>query len=229
LTAFTRAIRCHRRFARLAPRFFDSAVVDREARDRQERQSWMAMWEPVLTKVYGPKPDSAPPADTLADLPPLPGPRTQRAVERELAGWSFWMAAGRLAMARHKQRRPHALPSLTQLTRLIKIQNDFARLACGLETCQPNHGRPSISPVSRRTSKEPMAPDNPHTRNRNLNPSFADLPDPRVELATTKTGCVSIRLCGLTAGFCRVSSRVPSDGMFPLEAPFRHRPQSGHY
>ena len=137
LTAFTRAIRCHRRFARLAPRFFDSAVVDREARDRQERQSWMAMWEPVLTKVYGPKPDSAPLADTLADLPPLPGPRTQRAVERELAGWSFWMAAGRLAMARHKQRRPHALPSLTQLTRLIKIQNDFARLACGLETCQP--------------------------------------------------------------------------------------------
>ena len=142
LTAFSRAIRCQRRLARLAPRFFDSALVDREARDREERQSWMAMWEPVLTKVYGPKPDSAPLADTLADLPPLPGPRTQRAVERELAGWSFWMAAGRLAMARHKQRRPHALPSLTQLTRLIKIQNDFARLACGLETCQPKPRSP---------------------------------------------------------------------------------------
>ena len=137
LTAFSRAIRCHRRLAKLAPRFFDSAVVDREARDREERRRWIASWEPILRKVYGPEPPSAPLAVSASDRPPLPGPRTQCAVERELAGWDFWMAAGRLAMARHKQRRPHAVPSLTQLTRLIKIQTDFARLACGLETCQP--------------------------------------------------------------------------------------------
>ena len=146
LTAFSRAIRCQRRLARLAPRFFDSAVVDREARDRQERQSWMAMWEPVLTKVYGLKPDSAPRADPLADLPPLPGPRTQRAVERELAGWNFWMAAGRLAMDRHKQRRPHYLPSLTQLARLTSIHFDFACLACGLDSRRPEPPPPPNLP-----------------------------------------------------------------------------------
>ena len=146
LTAFSRAIRCQRRLARLAPRFFDSALVDREARDREERQSWMAMWEPVLTKVYGPKPDSAPRADPLADLPPLPGPRTQRAVERELAGWNFWMAAGRLAMDRHHQRRPHYLPSLTQLARLMSIQHDFACLACGLDSRRPEPPPPPNLP-----------------------------------------------------------------------------------
>lgn len=137
LTAFSRAIRCHRRLARLAPRFFDSAVVNREAREREERQRWMASCESALRKVYGPAPDSAPRANPSAELPPLPGPRTQHAVERELAGWNFWMAAGRLAMDRHKRRRPHYLPSLTQLARLISIQHDFGCLACGLDSRRP--------------------------------------------------------------------------------------------
>ena len=136
LTAFTRAIRCQRRLARLAPRFFDSAVVDREAREREERRRWRATWEPILNKVYGTEADSAPEPNDMSDSPPLPGPRTRLAVERELAGWDFWMAAGRLAMNRHKQRRPHALVSLHQLARLMKLGFDFARLACGLETSQ---------------------------------------------------------------------------------------------
>jgi hypothetical protein len=137
LSAFGRAIRCHRRLARLAPSFFDSAVVDREARERLERRRWMESWEPILEKVYGPAAASAPRADPMEDQTPLPGPRTQRAVERELAGWQLWMAVGSLALARHRQRRPHAVPSLIQLCRLIRIGTDFGRLACGLETCQP--------------------------------------------------------------------------------------------
>ena len=40
------------------------------AREREERRRWMASWEPILRKVYGPVPDSAPRADPLADLPP---------------------------------------------------------------------------------------------------------------------------------------------------------------
>jgi hypothetical protein len=57
--------------------------------------------------------------------------RTQHAVERELAGWDLWMAAAKLALVRHRQRRPHAVPSLTQVARLIQIAIDFGALACG--------------------------------------------------------------------------------------------------
>jgi hypothetical protein len=40
------------------------------------------------------------------------------------------MDAGRLAMARHQQLRPHALLSLTRVARLLQIGFDFAHLAC---------------------------------------------------------------------------------------------------
>lgn len=137
LTAFSRAIQCHRRFARLAPEFFDATTVDRAARRREEQRRWMALWEPALRKVYGPDVagDSGP--DPLVDLPRLPGPRTQRAVERELAGWEFWMAAGRAAMEKHSLRTPHALPSFHQLARLLSIAFDFGRLACGNAAADP--------------------------------------------------------------------------------------------
>ena len=137
LTAFRRAIRCHHRLAKLAPSFFDSAVVDRETRERDERRRWMESWQPLLDKVYGPSRDSGQQPTEPADYPPpLPGPRTRRAVERELAGWNFWIALGRLAMARHRHSRPHAIPSLTQLARLLQIAFNFGRLACGLDAPQ---------------------------------------------------------------------------------------------
>jgi len=137
LTGFARALRCHRRLARLAPRFFDSIVVDREARERDERRRWMESWEPLLDKVYGPSRDLKQRPSAPADYPPpLPGLRTQRAVERELAGWDFWMTLGRLALARHRLRRPHALPTFTQLARLLRIAFDFGRLACGLPSAE---------------------------------------------------------------------------------------------
>ena len=82
LTAFGRAIRAHRRLARLAPSFFDSAVVDREAENRAEQRRWMASWEPALARIYGVEP--RPPAAT-DELPPLPSAQIQQEVELKLA------------------------------------------------------------------------------------------------------------------------------------------------
>src|ERR1041384_4747475 len=60
LTAFSRAIRCHRRLARIAPEFFDATTVDRAARDRAEQLRWRAIWKPALDKVYGLDPAADP-------------------------------------------------------------------------------------------------------------------------------------------------------------------------
>ena len=51
LTAYGRALRAHRRLAKMAPRFFDQAVIDREASNRAEQRRWMATWEPVLASA----------------------------------------------------------------------------------------------------------------------------------------------------------------------------------
>jgi len=127
LTAFSRAIRCHRQLARLAPRFFDSSVVQPEALDREERRRWMALWEPTLARVYGCEPDPVPLDD---DLPPLPSLSVQRAVERELAAWSSWLEAGSLAL-RHQERHPHRLLSLNQIVRLLRVAGDLKALVFG--------------------------------------------------------------------------------------------------
>ncbi len=132
LVAFGRALRAHCRLARLAPRFFDSAVVDRERRQREAQRRWMAQWEPALAKAYGTDPPPLP--DPAADLPPLPPPRTQRAVERALALRKSWLATGYLALERHRRRRPHALVSLSRVTRLLEVGFDLARLACGADS-----------------------------------------------------------------------------------------------
>jgi hypothetical protein len=134
LTAFGRALRAHRRMARLAPRFFDSAVIDREAQNRAEQRRWMAAWEPILARVYGVEHAPAAPAD---DLPPLPPLQTQQAVERHLAAWQLWMELGRAAMDRHRRRHPHARLSLTRLARLLELAFDFKKLAVGLDSPNP--------------------------------------------------------------------------------------------
>jgi hypothetical protein len=133
-TAFGRAIRVHRRLARLAPSFFDAAVVDRERENRAEQRRWMALWEPILAQVYGVEPES--PSDT-EELPPLPSPRIQAEVERQLAEWQSWMAAGRAALERQQQRRPHARPSLSRIARLLQVALDLKNLALGLDSKNP--------------------------------------------------------------------------------------------
>ena len=59
LTAYARLLRAHRRLARLAPRFFDAAVVARERENRAEQRRWLALWEPLLAKAYGVVPEPA--------------------------------------------------------------------------------------------------------------------------------------------------------------------------
>ncbi len=49
LACYRRALTAHRRLARLAPRFFDSAVVDRERCDQEARRQWMDLWKPAFS------------------------------------------------------------------------------------------------------------------------------------------------------------------------------------
>jgi hypothetical protein len=141
LTAFRRAIRAHRRLARLAPHHFDFAVVERDQLEHQERLRWQAVWQPALEKAYGPPTPAERAAelhaDWLASQPPKLHPRTQRAVDVELAAWHDWMDAGKLAWARHRQRRPHALISLGRLAQMLEIAFAFGRLATGLDSNAP--------------------------------------------------------------------------------------------
>jgi hypothetical protein len=134
LTAFGRAIRAHRRLARLAPRFFDSAVRDREAENRAERRRWMATWEPYIAAAYGVK-ERPPVAEH--EVPRLPSAKIQRKVELKLAEREMCMVAGRAAMERYQQRQPHAVMSWSRMVRLSKIGFDFGNLACGLDSPNP--------------------------------------------------------------------------------------------
>ena len=133
LTAFRRALRAHRKLTRLAPSFFDAAVVERERENRAEQRRWMALWEPILAKVYGVEPEPLP-ADTP---PPLPPPRIQRAVDRELAELQLCLEAGHVAMARYQQRNPHALLSWTRMARCLDLAFDLKKMVLGLDSPNP--------------------------------------------------------------------------------------------
>jgi len=161
LTAFTRAIRCHRRLARLAPRFFDATTVARAARDRAGQRRWMAIWEPALHKAYGHDPSADSTPDPDLELPPLPGVRTQRAVDRELAGLDFWMTAGRTAMDRHHQRRPHALPTLSQIARLLRVAFDLKQVAIGSAADDPPSESPDYKWVLAQINRSYSSPPDP--------------------------------------------------------------------
>ncbi len=131
LTAFRKAIRAHRRLARLAPSFFDAAVVDRAAFDRAERRRCRAIWQPILAKVYGCEPEPNYPEPDDRALPPPP---TQRAVERWLAEQNLWMDAGRVAFARHQRRYPQGILSLPRLVQLLRLARQFQQVT---RSCAP--------------------------------------------------------------------------------------------
>jgi hypothetical protein len=139
LAAFSRAIRAHRRLAKLAPRLFDFAVVDREAAERRRADEERKIWEPLLNKVYGLPPDTPveePNQDWNSPVPKCR--RTRLAMERELAAWELWLSIGRENMALFERRQPHALIGLNHLSRLLDVGFTFARLATGLETASPD-------------------------------------------------------------------------------------------
>ncbi len=134
LTCFRRAVGAHRRLARLAPRSFDSALIERERREQQARRQWIDSCHAALLKVYGAAPTPPPP---VPDLPPLPPRRTQLAVERELASCRAWLGLGGDALRRFRIRNPHARVSFSRLTRLFELANALARLATGADSAQP--------------------------------------------------------------------------------------------
>jgi len=133
LTALNRAIRAHRRMAKLAPHLFDATEINRIEQRRKEDAEWRAMWEPALERVYGPITEKWPEPDYHMPL----SPRTLRAVDRHYAQWRFWMDIGSLALERHQRRRPYALPSLSRIARLLDIGITFGHLACG-EPAKPD-------------------------------------------------------------------------------------------
>ena len=144
LAAFGRAVRAHRRLARLAPRFFDSAVVERERRESEARRRWSAECEAALAKIYGS--EYAPQPTRTDDLPLLPPPKVQLAVEQELTLCELWLAAGSVALARHRRRRPQPLVSLTRIARLLELGFALRLLACGADFSLPPRGDVSHLP-----------------------------------------------------------------------------------
>jgi hypothetical protein len=134
LTCFRRAISAHRRLARLAPRFFDSAQLNRERREQEARRQWSELSNAALLKVYGSAP--APPRP-VPGPPPLPRPRTQLAVELQLASCRAWLGLGRDALRRFRVRHPRAHVNLTRLARLFELASALGRLATGADPAQP--------------------------------------------------------------------------------------------
>ena len=134
LACFRRAIRAHRRLARLGPRFFDSAVIERARREQEARPHWLGCVNAAFLKVYGAAPATSPP---VPELPLLPSPRTQLAVERELASCRAWLGIGGDALRRFQVRQPHACMNLGRLARLIEVATALARLATGVDSTSP--------------------------------------------------------------------------------------------
>lgn len=151
LSALTWAIRSHRHLARLDPSHYDATVMAREAREREERRRWMAEFQAALVKVYGPEAAAA--AEWQAGLGEEPAPvlnlRVQRAIEREWALMQLGLAVGEVALARHHQRRPNAVPSLGQIARLILIGASLGHLSCGLDPCPPSPAALKLMPRAR--------------------------------------------------------------------------------
>jgi hypothetical protein len=119
LACFRRAIRAHRRLARLAPSFFDSAVIERQRRQREARRRWLDQAELALRKIYGPS------ADPLPQVPeplPLPPSRTRIAVERELECWRVWFGLGTYALQQSKLYLRHPQVNFNQLALLLKTR-----------------------------------------------------------------------------------------------------------
>lgn len=135
MACFRRAIRAHRRLARLAPHEFDVTVIEFNRREREERHARQAAFEPMLARLYGaPTPaerEQQMRQDASFGQPPQLSPRRQQTVEQEYLVWQLSMQRGKEAWNRYQQRRPHAVPSLGRIVRLLEIAMAFGTLAVG--------------------------------------------------------------------------------------------------
>ena len=147
LSAFTRAIRAHRRLIKLAPAIFDQAVVRRDAAEQAEREAIHREVTVALEKVYGPDPPQLHRSPTEnrcvngAETVQF-SRRKQAKLEALSAELSLWLEAGRMAFDRHQHLRSHRRQSLGTVARMVDIATQFGRLACGL----PWPGRRKVKP-----------------------------------------------------------------------------------
>ena len=127
LTAFSRAIRAHRRLAKLAPHLFDSTEINRMEQRRRADAKKRAMCESALEKIYGPSREKLP--EPIYHMPL--SPRVLQKVEEHYNQSRFGLEVGSLALERYLCRRPFDLIPLSRLARLVNIGCTFGRLACG--------------------------------------------------------------------------------------------------
>lgn len=143
LMAMNRAARAHERLIKLAPEQFDFAVVERLAREREERARFHVEIEAALTKIYGESPEPAEEemhrsqtengGNNGAEMVQF-FPRTRRrelAIERWMNEWEMWMTLGRVTMERHHRQQPHRRLSLGTVARMIELASVLGRLATG--------------------------------------------------------------------------------------------------
>lgn len=147
LTAFSRAIRAHRRLIKLAPEVFDTAVVHRNATEQAERAVLHRAVDSALEKVYGPDPSELhrPQNENRCSNGAVKvqfSSRKQAKIEVLHAELRLWLEAGRIAWDRHQHLRPHRLVSLGAVARMVNVAAQLGRLACGL----PWPGRPPAKP-----------------------------------------------------------------------------------
>jgi hypothetical protein len=133
LTCFRRAICAHRRLARLAPRFFDSAQLNRELCEQEARHQWSELCNAALLKVYGSTPVLP---RAVPGLSPLPRLRTQLRVELQLASCRAWLGLGRDALRRFRVRHPHARVDFSRQARLLELASALGRLATGADSAR---------------------------------------------------------------------------------------------
>jgi hypothetical protein len=140
LAAFQRAVRAHRELIKLAPEQFDPVVVERLAREREERKLHDAEIAVVLAKVYGEsvekeklhQPQNGNRCRNGAEKVQF-SRRKEAAIERRLAEWELWLTLGHEAFDRHQRLRPHQWLSLTTVARLFDVASQLDRLAAGMK------------------------------------------------------------------------------------------------
>lgn len=141
LMAMNRAARAHERLIKLAPEQFDFAVVERLAREREERARFHVEIEAALTKIYGESAEEMHPsqnagrcnngAETVQFFPRTR--RQEEEIERWWNEWVLWQALGRVAMNRHQTQQPHRRLSLGTVARMIELASVLGRLSTGLK------------------------------------------------------------------------------------------------
>lgn len=136
LRNFGAAIRFRRHLARLAPRHFDNAVIDREQREQRERAARLHEIAMAIEKVYGTPPDLTSPPFTSGEQAQKGEekvkPALREKVEFALAQYKLHLQLGRNAREQYERLRPHAVPTFGQIARLYELALAFGRIACGL-------------------------------------------------------------------------------------------------